>query len=369
MGLEIASVTQYVQSQLNKIPNALRSMVDNLPATGEGIADMGALAVTSFNAMIASGMTWGEALAALGPTLAMLKDKYTELGIAADPALQELMNIAKVREENIQLFNAIDANLQVMQALSNTGFLTAEALAAVEANARNYYQDLIDAGVSADDATRAMLPTLQAIYDAHIKSGEPIDENTQKLIDQAIKLGLIKPPAKDPGEEMAKGFDKMVEVLERIVELLGGDFGTALDKAARRAGDLEAAGEGVGDAWEEAARRAREADWGDGGEPPPADGGGGGDGTTPGYASGGVAWHPQLATIAEREPEVIIPMSDYKSGTGLAAGVGGGAGASGTVVNLTINAQTLDDNTIRKAAEKIKAALDFQNLRYGYARG
>jgi hypothetical protein len=277
------------------------------------------------------------------------------------------MNIAKVREENIQLFNAIDANLQVMQALSNTGFLTAEALAAVEANARNYYQDLIDAGVSADDATRAMLPTLQAIYDAHIKSGEPIDENTQKLIDQAIKLGLIKPPAKDPGEEMAKGFDKMVEALERIITLLGGGFGTAIDKAARRAKDLTEAGEDVGDAWEEAARRAREADWGDGGEPPPADGGGGA--ASIGYASGGVAWHPQLATIAEHEPEVIIPMSDYHAGTGLAAGVGGGAGASGTVVNLTINAQTLDDNTIRKAAEKIKAALDFQNLRYGYARG
>ena len=89
--------------------------------------------------------------------------------------------------------------------------------------------------------------------------------------------------------------------------------------------------------------------------------GGAGGRDLPRYAVGGVALVPQVAYLAEREPEVIIPMSDFNAGSGLAAGVG----SSGTVVNLTINAQTLDDQTIRKASEKIFQAVQYEQRRLG----
>jgi TP901 family phage tail tape measure protein len=451
MGLEIASVTQYVQSQLNTIPAALEQMVSVIPTldgavgklneklagqeaalkklkpgtdaynrladaitktkesiagataefrgnleTIEDVKNAGTLAVTTFNSMVASGMSWGQALAAVGPTLATLKDRYTELGMAADPALQELMNIAKVREEHKNLFDSIDANLQVMQALANTGFLTGEALAAIEKNANGFYNKLIKAGVSSDDALRTMAPTLQAIYDAHVKSGEPIDKNTQKLIDQAMALGLIEEATPDPGEQMVAGLDRVAVILEAIAEALGATIPEAVELAADAITDemgpaldgIEDKVDGLGDTIKEdlpaaAATAASEmsgsfkdavkatnrtlgelafpdfhiGDVGTGGTAPRA------------YATGGVAWRPQLATIAERGPEVIIPMNDYQSGTGLAAGVGAGTGAGATSTNhisVTINAQTLDDRTIQQAGEKIQREIERQQKRRGW---
>lgn len=40
----------------------------------------------------------------------------------------------------------------------------------------------------------------------------------------------------------------------------------------------------------------------------------------PGYATGGIAWQPQLAMVAEREPELIVPLSRIRAG-----GVEGGS--------------------------------------------
>src|SRR4051794_21712989 len=34
----------------------------------------------------------------------------------------------------------------------------------------------------------------------------------------------------------------------------------------------------------------------------------------PGYATGGIAWTPQLAMVAEREPELITPLSQLSAG-------------------------------------------------------
>ena len=36
----------------------------------------------------------------------------------------------------------------------------------------------------------------------------------------------------------------------------------------------------------------------------------------PGYATGGIAWQPQLAYLAEREPELIVPLSRVRAGGG-----------------------------------------------------
>jgi hypothetical protein len=431
MGLQIASVTQYVQGQLQKIPDALGSMISAMPSLADTLKPLndelakenealtnltpgtqaykdmeaaiqattgkisestiafqnnantigevknaGVLAVATFKSMVDSGMSWGDALKAMGPDLAALKQKYIDLGQAADPALQELMNIAQVREAHKDLFNAIDANLQIMQALGNTGYLTADALAAVEKNAEDYYQNLRDAGTSADDSTRAMLPTLQAIYDAHEKSGVVIDADTQKLIDQAKALGLIKETTPDPGTVMATGLDRVATILIAIADKLGADipaavrvaasgistnlgtavsdtstditnkmggaligitdgpvadlidgakkvgssFQDAADDATKRwdegltgindgpVADLINNAKTARDAWRDAAKEAKK-EWdgiGDG----TGNGNNGGGGGGHSYASGGIAWYPQIASVAEHGPEIILPLPE-----------------------------------------------------------
>jgi TP901 family phage tail tape measure protein len=369
-GLEVASVTKYVQSELGKIPAALTALTN---AAAGNIQNTGKLAVATFNAMIASGVSWTDAVKKMSEPLSALAAKYTELGLTADPALQALMDVVNVTEANEELFTAIDANKQVLDALANSGWLTADSLQAITDNAQSYFNDLIAAGVDSDTALRMMGPTLQQIQDQAATYGLALDDNTQSLIDQAKALGIIADTPVDPGTAMAEGFGAVTDALNEIVDLLKGAFPQAADQAAGalrgslgKAVDdvnkkLRDGADMVAESWSDAAAVASNA-WGDITVPE-----GSGLSGVAAYASGGVAWTPQLATIAENEPEVIIPMSDYQAGTGLAAyaGAGGAGGASGTVINLTINAQTLDDQTIARASEKIYSAIEFEQRRRG----
>lgn len=79
-----------------------------------------------------------------------------------------------------------------------------------------------------------------------------------------------------------------------------------------------------------------------------------------GYELGGVAWTPQIATIGEKEPEIVMPLSDYQSGTGLAAAMPAGAseGGGGGEVNITMNISAIDSQDVaRFMAGKGKDAL------------
>jgi hypothetical protein len=270
-----------------------------------------------------------------------------------------------------------------------------------------------------------MAPTLQSIHDYAEENGIVLDENTQSLIDQAEAAGLVedaetstadamlavgaviaKAFGQDIPEAMQEALDKMngvggsvEDAADAVTDDLGGAFigitdGPVADlgDAAKKIGqefkdtaidtgdewgkaiigindgpiaELIGNAKEARDAWIDAAKKAKK-EWdgmGDGGN---GNGNGGGGGGGHAYASGGIAWRPQLATVAERGPEVIIPMTDYQSGTGLAAGIGMGAGATSTNhISVTINAQTLDDRTIQQAGEKIYREIERQQKRRG----
>ena len=81
-----------------------------------------------------------------------------------------------------------------------------------------------------------------------------------------------------------------------------------------------------------------------------------------GYAAGGIAWVPQLARVAERGPEIIMPLRKYR-GVQTPAGTGKypqGGGPSGPI-NLTFNIKALDGaDMINVVHNKIKPIL--QNI-------
>ena len=69
------------------------------------------------------------------------------------------------------------------------------------------------------------------------------------------------------------------------------------------------------------------------------------------FASGGIAWTPQLAHIAERGPEIIMPLREYQTARG----------GRNSNVNLTFNIRALDGaDMISVVHNKIKPIL--QNI-------
>ena len=478
-GLEIPSVTEYVQAQLETIPDSLSSMIAAIDTSSEAVGGLtdgliglpfdevsddlervGALAIASFNSMLASGVPWSDAVRQMQEPLEALKAKYAELGKSADPALQQLFEITGVTAANQELFDAIDANNQVLQALGNSGWLTAESLQAVSDNALDYYAELQAAGLSADDALRAMGPTLQEIHDQAETYGLAVDSNTQSLLDQAEALGIINDNPPDPGTVMEEGLNRVAVILEAIAIALGAEIPEAAEGAAdtiNRAmggaalGITDEMGDGAktitddmakaadttsekwglaligisdgadtvkdraivtGDKWTDAANRLSLA-WGEalGGivdetqlivdgaydaedawvnaaaaassawqglsDMTPGSGGGGGGAAAgsgrglPAYGVGGIAWSPQIAHLAELEPEVVIPMSDYRAGRGLAAGAGSGRASAPVImspnitIHQTIYAARLDRDVINESAEQLAEAVREQWDRRG----
>jgi len=243
LGIEISSVTKYVQGELEKIPDALSALIDASDDTGTSVKDLGKLALTTFNSMLSSGVSFTDAVKQMKEPLAALRDKYKELGLGSDEALDRLFKIVGITEKHESLFTAIDANKQILTALGNSGWLTADALSTLAGNARSYYDQLLNAGMSADDALRAMGPTLQQIHDYAEAYGLTLDENTMRLIEQAEKAGSVKDKV-DMGKEVQTTNTLLSEMRDIFVGIAD-KLGIVLDKIRDVGGATDAAKRGI----------------------------------------------------------------------------------------------------------------------------
>jgi len=376
-GLEVQAVTDYVIGQLDRIPSALTSLVESYDEAGMSAQEMGDIAVHTFNAMLASGVSWTDTVSKMSEPLSALKDKYKELGITADPAIEKLFKIVGVTEENKELFKAIDANKEIMEALGNSGWMTGDILNSFAEEAINNYEKLKEKFGNSDEALRAMGPTLQKIQDYAAAYNITLDEGTQSLIDQAAQIGVVKKTQEDS-----------VEVQKRLFKELGQEIGRHMKEAADSIG--KSIKEAFGDAFKEAENRAKIA--GDNIRDkisrikPTIDIGFGADikslknlnnqfpgivtsfGNVKfagGFQAGGVIeagpYRPTAFVFGEgptRERAVIERVGNrFKS-----------SGDYGKIVmhnQLTINTQRLDDRTIDEAADKLFAAIDRQARRRG----
>lgn len=221
LGQEIKEVSEYVFEWLEKGVSGMMAMVEAAGDNEDALQRMGNLALTTFNALIEQGMSWTEALALMAEPLEALRLKFEELGISGGAAFDQLMKIVKVREENEKLFEAIDANNQLLQALGNTGYLTADALADVAANAMTYYDQLTAAGLSAEEALAVMAPSLQQLAYYAEQYGFELGQATQELVDQAREAGLISEAAKS---EMETQVDRIVMGLKDLLDELRGGY-------------------------------------------------------------------------------------------------------------------------------------------------
>jgi hypothetical protein len=75
-----------------------------------------------------------------------------------------------------------------------------------------------------------------------------------------------------------------------------------------------------------------------------------------GYASGGIAWTPQLARVAEHGPEIIMPLRDYQAGS--PAGIGEGANQQISLQNhIYIDGTEMKNFITKVVRERTKSEL------------
>jgi hypothetical protein len=191
------------------------------------------IALASYNAMVASGKSPIEAIMQLGDSLDKLIDQHNKLGLRSNAAYDQLARLRTLTKDNAELVESVAGLNDVLVALANTGGLDAEVFADLEAEGVDSFKKLQAAGFTERESLAQMVPFLQSVIKAHKERGLAIDEETQKMIDQAREQGVLS-------EEQLSTVDVLKDGLSEIIKLLGGDIPEAWKKAADAAKDASA---------------------------------------------------------------------------------------------------------------------------------
>jgi hypothetical protein len=208
-------------------------------ASAEELERLGIIAVGAFNAAIAGGMGYVEAIEAMGPALDTLIGIQKDLGIETqNAALAELTSFRDRVNGNKTLVLAAEALGETMRALASIGGLNNETLAAMEVQGVQTFERLKAAGFSENQALMMMKGFLENVIEGHEQLGTPIDENTQKLIDQAREAGILKDKTKTSTDVMQLGFDKVTGAVGLLAKALGVDVPAAIQDAIDKLNEI-----------------------------------------------------------------------------------------------------------------------------------
>ncbi len=161
---------------------------------------MSAAALSTFNAMRESVMTFIESMTAMGPQLADLSEMATASGIEISGGLKEMTDMAAFMEQNDQLVTRIDATNQMMVALGDSAFMTQKDFTNFSTNAMSQFDQLIAAGASEQQALMMLGPQLDNLIKYHNSREFAIDEETEALIRKAREEGALNNKSLTEGE-------------------------------------------------------------------------------------------------------------------------------------------------------------------------
>jgi hypothetical protein len=236
---------------LDELDKQLTELTAKMQAGAQGAQAefdrLGVVALAGFNAARESGLGFLESLDQIGPGLDQLVGIQQSLGLESNAALSELLKFRELVGQNETLVASAEALNETVRALSNIGGLTTESLAAMEGQGLQTFERLTEAGFSSNQALELMSGFLENVKLAHEQLGIPIDENTQKLLDQAEAQGVLKTAANDTNSILKEG-------IGALIEAVGGKLPEAWKKAAQAAKDAASATNRSTDAAEQAVK-------------------------------------------------------------------------------------------------------------------
>lgn len=235
--LTAALTTQHTESERNK----------------QALADLGEVALTTFNTGIASGQSFTQALKAISPQIATIAKAFKDLNIPIlDAGLKGLILENEIlygtADKPSSLGTAIGGNQQGTAAAMNfgPGVETAAAFEAQQGTTASLYAQTQAATAAAGGTTiNALLPFQQTLHtlDDWAKAHKiELDANTQQMIDQSRELGIWTDEQKTDGELSRQSTAQLIASNNRLIAALGGVpyVPTTADAAANRAAKADA---------------------------------------------------------------------------------------------------------------------------------
>jgi hypothetical protein len=240
------SVTPAMQTTFDAYNAALGKQKAAADAAKQSLDDLGVEAMAAYSAAVASGMSQAAAMQKIGPSLVALQKEYTDLGMdVTDVGLKNLMLQNTVVSGNPALVNAISGLKGEMISLDNMGLMNVNTFQSMERTGANMYATLLNKSIDAtggydqttgaikdmDDAQRITLMQMQDfLHQAALEAknlGTPLDDNTQRLIDQSKTLGLWKDTGKSAADTLTDGMTTLVQKVGQLIDKLNGVTTTA----------------------------------------------------------------------------------------------------------------------------------------------
>ncbi len=238
VGLQ-ASATASAQAQAKALgemtDEEISHIVGSFTVTAEQGAGLAAAVLADFASMVDGGMSLGDALDALQPSISLLSKALTDSGVDGGAAFHLLTDLSNIAGDAIKgpLFDAIQGANQALKGLHNAGILNQEMFTALELTAVQAYDKIVSGGGSAAAANMAIAPTLQTLWSLQQDFGYSVDDATQALIDQAVEIGSVGDKHRPISEQMllaTQGIQKAVEGLAKVFNV---DLTDSAKKAAK----------------------------------------------------------------------------------------------------------------------------------------
>lgn len=248
LGEEIPEVLQFIQGELARAGEGIRAVVGGIQVfSPEDAQAQATIFSTTFWASVEEfGLL--ASVDTFAPAFAQLQESIAQFGGDVDlGGLGRIFEIAS-DEAFIPLLQGIEGLSNTLAGLTNSGFITAEAFAAIGQQGVAGFEQLIAAGLSEEEALQQIAPLLQNIVATSQAMGLGIDESTAALIAQAEASGIAF--STDP-------MVQIVDILTIIAETLGAtteQLATVGETAISSAGDVME----IGDAAESVASSTME---------------------------------------------------------------------------------------------------------------
>jgi hypothetical protein len=221
LGQEVPEIAAFVEQQLADAAQGISKVIGGIQIVDKQSAqDQATIFAGAFFATLEEqGLL--AAVDAFQPAFEELKKSIADAGIEGVNfgGVERLFEIAG-KEEFRPLLEGVQGLNEALVGMANSGYLTADSFSAFQRQGQAAFDQLTAAGLTQEESLQQIAPFLQSAIDAAERFGIPLDENTQKLIDQAEAAGIAFET--DPMNRMADAMVLVAELLGATEEQLAG---------------------------------------------------------------------------------------------------------------------------------------------------
>lgn len=209
------------------LTRALEDQADAAEGAKQELADLGVIAVGTFNAALNAGLSFNEALAASQPALQKISQAYKDLGInIEDTGLKSLVMQSDLLTRIPSVINGVTGLTQSFIALGNMNDQNVDTFRAMERTGINMFRRIQgEVAQLGGDQRAALMPMQDYLHEAEKRAkdlGVALDPVTAEMIAQSKELGIWQDKGPTVFEEMRNGINDMVEAIKALIRQLKG---------------------------------------------------------------------------------------------------------------------------------------------------